>query len=525
MTRPSTITGPYGVRSAWIIWAFLFIIIATTVAMRPHRRTVTPAYRTASIKWFAGEDIYGEGIHGYLYLPQACILFAPFEKLPFAVGEVLWRAFCIGVLAAAVWRLSRLAGRGGAVDLFLLMTLLVIPTALDSASDGQMNLPLAAMMAFACVDLGECRWSLAALWLALGLALKPLIIVMLVFAAILYRPMRWRLALAVLAVLAIPFLTQQPSYVWTQYRLFLLKMQAAGNPGDLWMRADGRTLGIAFTELRIEPLDGPTFEHGAGATTVDFKKSSWPGVISSARGLSGAEPWGTWSSSDAVTLEFSEPLPEKFAVHLVAYAFGPNVRKEFVAHVGDSAIRFRLTASPEERVLEFSNPKGSKILKVDVPSPCSPKEIAYNSNIFSDIFGMARALGVIAPFYVQAVVRAIAAALTLAFCWLGLKRRGNEHGSIMFLAFNACYLLLFNPRTENCSYMVAGLPMAVFAARALLWDHRRAIAWLLIALILAMSASYEITRGSNLWLCPGVCLVFLMYVIFLLRVNIQAPSK
>jgi hypothetical protein len=303
-------------------------------------------------------------------------------------------------------------------------------------------------------------------------------------------------------------------------------MQVAGNPADLWLHGDERRLGIGFTELRIEPLDGLTLELGTGATTVDFKKSSWPGVISSARGLSIPEPWGgTWSSSDAVTLGFSEPLPEKFTVHLIARAFGPNVGKEFVAHVGDSAIRFKLAASPEERALEFSNPKGSKIIKVDVPSPCSPKEVDYFNDRFSDIFGMARALGIIAPFYVQAVVRVIAAALTLAFCWLGLKRRGNEHGSIMFLAFNACYLLLFNPRTENCSYVVAGLPMAVFAARALLWDHRRAIAWLLIALILAMSASYEITRGSNLWLCPGVCLVFLMYVILLLRVNIQAPSK
>ncbi len=379
MTRSSTFTGLQGVRNAWIIWAFLFIIIASLVVMSSNRRTVGIVYGTASIKWFAGEDIYGGGIHGYLYLPQACILFAPFAELPFTVGEVLWRAFCIGILAAAVWRLSRFAGRGAAVDLFPLMTLLVIPTALGSARAGQMNLPLAAMMAFACVDLGECRWSLAAFWLVLGLALKPLIIVMLVFAAILYRPMRWRLALGILAVFAMPFLTQHASYVWSQYRLFLLKMQVAGNPG----------------------------------------------------------------------------------------------------------------------------------------------EIGY----FSDIFGMARALGITAPFAVQAVIRMIAAALTLAACRLALKRRGNEQGSLMFFTFNTCYLLLFNPRTENGTYVVAALPMAVFAARALLWDHRRAIAWLLIVLIPVMGASYEITRGSNHWLCPGVCLLFLMYVIFLLLENTQAQTN
>lgn len=134
--------------------------------------------------------------------------------------------------------------------------------------------------------------------------------------------------------------------------------------------------GIAFKE----PMDGFTLTRAPGADGLDTKKSPWPGVISNARGLAFAEPWGTWSSSDVVTLEFSEPLPEKFTVHLVAGAFGPNVGKEFVAHVGDSAIRFTLSASPEERVLEFSNPKGSKIIKIDVPSPCSPKELGLSAD-------------------------------------------------------------------------------------------------------------------------------------------------
>jgi phosphoglycerol transferase len=129
------------------------------------------------------------------------------------------------------------------------------------------------------------------------------------------------------------------------------------------------------------PMNGFTLARVAGKdNTVDFKKSAWPGVLSSAYGLAVPEVWGTWSLSDVVTLEFSKPLPEKFAVHLVASAFGPNVGKEFVAHVGDSGARFTLSASPEERVLEFSNPKVSKIIKIDVPSPCSPKELGLSAD-------------------------------------------------------------------------------------------------------------------------------------------------
>ncbi len=121
-------------------------------------------------------------------------------------------------------------------------------------------------------------------------------------------------------------------------------------------------------------MNGFTLARTTGANTIDFREFSWPGIISSSHGLSSAEPFGRWSSSDVVTLEFRQPLPEKFAVHLLANAFGPNIGKEFVAHVADSAVRFRLGASFEERVLEFSNPKRSKIIRIDVPSPCSPKE-------------------------------------------------------------------------------------------------------------------------------------------------------
>ena len=62
----------------------------------------------------------------------------------------------------------------------------------------------------------------------------------------------------------------------------------------------------------------------------------------SARGLSHAEPWGTWSEGNAIDLEFSLPLPDKFAIHLVAHAFGPNVDKAFLVHVGDSMAKFTL---------------------------------------------------------------------------------------------------------------------------------------------------------------------------------------
>lgn len=361
------LTRPHAVRNAWLIWIAVFVVISVIVVKPSNKRTVTPVYRTASINWIQGSDLYEPGIGGFLYLPQAAVLFTPFSLPSFRVAEVLWRAFCLAILAFAVWRLARIGARGGGPALFPLLTLLAIPVALDSARNGQMNIPIAALMTLAVVDMSERRWWPAAAWLCLGLALKPLIIVLLVFSALLYREMRLRLSIGILILFVFPFLTQHHDYVLAQYRLFIVKSQSSGNPGGL-------------------------------------------------------------------------------------------------AH-------------------------------------------------FSDLFGILQALGIQLSFSTQMWIRIASGVGSLSLCFYGLKTWGHFQGTLFLFGISASYTMLFNPRTENNTYVVAGIPMALFAAWALLHDHWRLIGYMLAAAILAMSASYEITRGNNHWLCPSMCLLFIIYLI------------
>jgi len=140
---------------------------------------------------------------------------------------------------------------------------------------------------------------------------------------------------------------------------------------------DSSSLNSEFYQLQ---MNGFTLTHTTSSSIIDFRESSWPGVISSTQGLSFAETWGTWSFGNNVTINFSAPLPEKFTIHLVASAFGLNIGKDFVAHVGDNSVKFKLTALPEEKVLEFNNPKKSKMIRIDIPSPTSPKELGLSSD-------------------------------------------------------------------------------------------------------------------------------------------------
>jgi hypothetical protein len=141
-----------------------------------------------------------------------------------------------------------------------------------------------------------------------------------------------------------------------------------------------------------------------------------------------------------------------------------------------------------------------------------PGEIAR----FSDLFGIAWTLGVETPYDVQTAIRGVAAAVTLWLSWWGVREWGRVRGAALLLALAACYLMLFNPRTENNSYAILGPSVALFAAWALLVDRWRAVGWVLVAIVAGISGSYEITRGTNYWLNPTLCLIFLAYLTYLL---------
>ena len=233
-----TLTGPRAQRNAWLIWATFALVVCIYGLLTGHERTATGDHREAAIFWFAAKDIYGTGIMGFQYLPHAAIINFPITKLPYNLGEMLWRLLCIGSFSYGVWRLACLARRKSDPSLFLLITLLSIPPAMASARNGQMNLPMAACMMLTVSDLAERRWWRATVWLMLGLGAKPLMIVLILLVAALYRPMLWRIPAALLILLLLPFLAGSPDYVIQQYGFFGHKLLRSTDPRNIGMFDD-----------------------------------------------------------------------------------------------------------------------------------------------------------------------------------------------------------------------------------------------------------------------------------------------
>ena len=206
---------------AWVVWLLVFVIICVDVVRHPASHTTMPTYRLASTQWWAGTDPYSQNAHaGFLYFPQAAFLFTPFNVIPFYAGEILWRAATFGLFVYALFRLNAFflsAKSASPGRTLLILSLLAVPSAFASLRNAQFDLPLAALIVLTAAEVAAARWTAAAVWICLAVALKPLAVVPLLLFGTLYWRLIPRIAIGMLIVIALPFLHWNPAFVAHEY--------------------------------------------------------------------------------------------------------------------------------------------------------------------------------------------------------------------------------------------------------------------------------------------------------------------
>lgn len=209
-----------------LLWVVPMLVIGVLVALRPTHRTVTlDSYHVAAGNWWVGKSLYA-GPGGMNYLPHFAVLFSPFHFVPLWLGEVLWRFCAAATLAGGLWWLMRGLFRSAPQRPFFWATLVAMPLCMTSLRNGNANAHFGGVALLAMAALLNRRW-----WLTLGLmalvtALKPLGVVLLLLAPIVYAPLRWRLPVVLLGLAAFPFLFASPAYVCSQYRAAWSNLQA-----------------------------------------------------------------------------------------------------------------------------------------------------------------------------------------------------------------------------------------------------------------------------------------------------------
>ena len=254
VSLPLAKSRPKSIRHAltWLAWTALAIGVSLGVLFGKNR-TVTTYYHESAAAWMDGHDLYRPNGMGFIYLPQAAVLFSPFNMLHQPLADVLWRTLSLAVLAWGVWRLAALVRQHWQIEVFPEVSLLTMVAFASCARNGQATLLMTAMMLHAIVDLHNRNWWRATAWLSLGLMIKPLIVVLWLLSAALFKPMRLRLATGFLIVLAVPFFTQSPEYVARQYQAAVTMLTTASKLGmeTTWAHPFGalRVAGVEVPNL------------------------------------------------------------------------------------------------------------------------------------------------------------------------------------------------------------------------------------------------------------------------------------
>lgn len=218
---------------AWLLWLLFIVLVAAKRGFDPaDHSNVFWIYRGGAMHWLQAIPLYDGSGHGFIYLPQSAALFTPFALLPETLSGVLWRLVNTGTFAFGVFGLSRLAIHRHHQQLFLPVTIVAILMSVSAAKLGQMTLILTGMIMLAVVDLSAKSWWRAAGWIVASFAFKPVSIVMMLLVSVLYpRTIVPFIAFLGLLVL-IPFVMQDPDYVWEQYRASVTMLQQVATKGE-----------------------------------------------------------------------------------------------------------------------------------------------------------------------------------------------------------------------------------------------------------------------------------------------------
>lgn len=150
---------------------------------------------------------------------------------------------------------------------------------------------------------------------------------------------------------------------------------------------------------------------------------------------------------------------------------------------------------------------------------------------YPGLFSLMHMLGFHVPVAGQTAMQIVAALTTLGTGWIVTRRLSSSHTGLLLYSLATCYLLLFNPRTENNSYTMLMPAVALFGARARLVEKRWPRVLLLAGIIAALTGGFEATRVLTpraiiVWPCPVACLLFVGFLVLeIVRLPAEISSR
>ena len=216
---------PLSVRWAVIVWfAVIAGVTGRVIASKPTSQSVIPIYLVAGERWLHAENLYAPipEFDVYRNPPLIAACFAPLTCLSPKVAGVVVRLISVTLFLWGLIRVRRSLlpelSPSQVGWMFLLATVLVIP----SFNNGQVNILIAAVALHGVAAASQEKWWQAAIWLSFvgWVKLYPFAIGLLMMLTLPWR-FGARFLLCAVAGFALPFVLNDPEYVWEQCRDYL----------------------------------------------------------------------------------------------------------------------------------------------------------------------------------------------------------------------------------------------------------------------------------------------------------------
>jgi len=201
------------------LWVAVLLGICLRIGLISHSHDVFVTYHDAGRKWIASQPLYSY-TRGFVYSPLIAAFFVLFSWLPLSLGAVLWRLIDVAVFIGAIfWWLKAEINDGIPESSYWLVFLLILPLSLGNFNNGQINPLIIGLLMIAILAARNRQWTLSAICVGICAYLKiyPLSVGLLL-VLIYPRKLGWRVALTLILMGALPFILQQPAYVFEQYQ-------------------------------------------------------------------------------------------------------------------------------------------------------------------------------------------------------------------------------------------------------------------------------------------------------------------
>jgi len=209
-----------------------------------------------------------------------------------------------------------------------------------------------------------------------------------------------------------------------------------------------------------------------------------------------------WRAAALMTLALAVK-PLAIVMLLIAAVFWPRVALRLPVTCGLALLVPFLLKSPEYVISQY----------IDCATMLRDAAHLGAQKPWAQLFGMLQVAEIEFSESFQTKARVVAALLTLAAAWHTRRRLAEARALLYLYALATCYLMLFNPRTENNSYAMLAPAIGWCCAEAVLLERRwrPALAFVLIAI--GTIGSHEFGRqllpsSRAIWLAPLMALWF-----------------